>query len=133
MIEIKESDLVEGFFWDDDKEYGFNGMLLCKKPFGRNRFISIDDGGITVWEKFEPKKEPEYVPWKSIDEIPEEFWNGWIKYKNNEYSKIFNVDTYGKLTIYLSGKWLDLIDIFEDLTWSPTFNGEYKPCGKPKD
>jgi len=139
MIEIKESDLVEGFFWDDIKQYGKHATLLCKKPFGHYPFLSIgDDGCATAWKNFELKKEPEYVPWESIDEIPEEFWNGWVKRTADDaISRVLG--THDGCIVFSFNMPVGLhptyysFALLKEFIWSPTINGEYKPCGKIKE
>lgn len=137
MIEIKESDLVPGFFWDDDKEHGFHGMLLCKKPSGKYGFVSFESGAISVWKNFEPKKEPEYVPWESVKDAPAEFFDGWIKIIPEAevmFARKISAVNLKDNGVLFGDRWFNLSDLYSfGATWSPTFNGEYKLCGKPKD
>lgn len=140
MIDIKESDLVEGLFWDDDKKLGEHARLLCKKPFGNYPFFSIDNVGcVATWKNFELKKEPEYVPWESIDEIPEEFWNGWVKrIYDGTASRVLGLNNEGcivfafKMPDGLSPTYYSFA-LLGSFVWSTTFNGEYNPCGKLKE
>lgn len=89
---------------------------------------------ICVWENFEQKKEPEYIPWESVKEIPEEFWDGWVLFgRDGVASRIIAVRIYDEFPVFLfNGRRRSLRELYTEFEWSPTISGEYKPCGKLK-